>query len=387
MSITFEVIDTVCTTADQSFFVPNVVLTTQSTTQYETLFGYNEFGTPSSPPKKYRKVTVSGYSKRIAFTAEQTPRQCAGGKYVWSGVGEYDLKGNIIQRYRKDFYAQCAKQFWPNEGLQTLPGEVNTSVINAQLVAFCWPDMHQSCAMCDPDETNWPFLGNQAVGNLLIDFAGFRTLPSDVITTNTVSSVGVIHNDITNILTGQPFTWEIFGGVLDSYIVQVGSTTYTARPVITDPPQLVFPAVALSSPSMDSFTFVVQQYVNYTDSSFHSAILSEEYTDADAQANPTTVLGTSATAQTLPRTTGFTTINTSVVFTLLCANLISGRNYTVTVDFWERATVPIGPPFSQHTPKTYNFTASGSTNTIVDTVPTPVGGHTITVQKPIIAFS
>jgi hypothetical protein len=383
MSITFEVIDTVCTTADQSFFVPNVVLSAQSTTQYATLFGYNEFGTPSIPPKKYRKVTISGSSKRIAFTAEQTPRQCAGGKYVWNGIGEYDLKGNLIQKYTKTFIVQCSKQFWPQEGPALLSGETNTSPINPHFVAFCWPDMFQSCAVCNPDELTWTSLGNQATGSLFVDLSGFRVLPSDPVVTKTTYSVGVVNYGITHIITGQTFTAEVFGGVSSNYQVIVGSQVYDARPVVTDPPTLIFPAVALSNGG----TFQIAQYVNFTDSTFLSAILSEEYTDADAQANPTTVLGTSPTAQTLPRTTGFTTINTSVVFKLLCGNLISGRNYTVTVDFWERATVPIGPPFSQHTPKTYNFTASGSTNTIVDTVPTPVGGHTITVQKPIIAFS
>lgn len=376
MSITFEVIDLNCQAADQSFFVPIVQLTAKSTTLYATLYGYSEFVNPSIPPKKYRKVTVTGFSKRVGFTAEQTPRQCAGGKYIWSGFGEVDFKGNQIQQYAKNFYTECPKQFWPEEGLISLPGAVNTSVILPEFVAFCWTDWSSSCSSCDHDENNWIFIGNQAVGSIVFDFAGFYTLPVDVVSTQTTISVNVVHNEVTAILTGQPFNWELFGTSLDNYPVTVGSRTYDGRALITDPPNLVFPAVGLSD---DGVHFHIAQYINFTDTSNHSAVLSEEYTDADALANATVVQGNGRTAQNIPRTTGFTSVTTNVVFTLNCSDLIVGRDYLVKVDLWNQTT-------NIHTTKSYGFTASQTTHSIVDIIPTPAAGHSITVQNPKIAF-
>lgn len=380
MSITFEVIDVSCQQSDNSFFVPVVTISTKSTTKYATLYGYNEFGTPSTPPKKYMRVDVSGFSERIAFTAERTPRQCAGAKYVWSGHGEYDFKGNIISKYRKDFYAQCAKQFWPVEGLLSLPGEVQTSPLLATFVGFCWPNWPSSCPTCDPNEANWSFLGNQATGSPIIDFQGFYALAADVATTPTTTSINVVHNEITNILTGQPYSWVLAGTQADNYAVVVGSKTYDGRELVTDPPNLVFPAVGLTD---TGDFFHVAQYIVFTDTSNQSMVLSQEYTDADALTNATVVLGTGSTAATLPRTTGFTSVFTTVDYTLNFSNLRSGNNYEATVDLWEQQP---GSVFSVHTKKTYNFTASDVTYQLTDSVPVPASGRTITVRQPTVSI-
>lgn len=379
MSIVFEVIDLSCQSLDDSFFTPNIKLSTKATTHYATLYGYSEFGTPSTPPKKYRKITVSGFSKRVGFTAEQVPRQCAGGKYIWSGVGEVDMKGNVISTYRKDFFAECPKQFWPEEGILSLPGEVQTSPILAKFVAFCWSGMAESCPSCNHDESTWAFLGNQAINSPVIDFSGFYALAGDVVTTPTSTSINVVHNEITNILTGQPYDWVLFGTSLDNYPINVGSRTYDGRALVTNPPNLVFPAVGASD---DGVNFHIAQYIVFTDTSNHSMVLSEEYTDADALANATVVTSTGATAQNLPRTTGFTSVTTGVVYTLTCGNLMKDRNYLVTVDLWEQ-----GPSVNTHTTKSYPFTADDTTHTIIDAIPTPVAGHTITVSKPAVNFA
>jgi hypothetical protein len=89
-----------------------------------------------------------------------------------------------------------------------------------------------------------------------------------------------------------------------------------------------------------------------------------------------------------PRTTGFTSTSTSVAYTLALSNLVSGKDYTVTVDLWEQSDSEFEQPgFNEHTTRTYNFTASGATHSIADTVPVPPDYHSITVNKPKVAYA
>lgn len=371
MSITFDVIDTACEQSNQSFFVPQISMSSKSTTQYAVLHGYSEF-IASTPPKKYRKATVSGFAERVGFTMEQTPRQCAGAKYTWSGFGEYDLQGVQTASYSKKLYAQCTNQYWPPTPLQTTPFAIspcpNTTFCN--FVGYCWPDDPNSCPVCDPNIVNWPLIADQTTNVLALDLRAFLIPPNTAVITSTSYAVnGQVLGFCA--IASPPFN-ATFTGI--SYPVTVGADTYQAQAVITDPP-LAFPVVLLNG--------VVGQYINFADASNFSAVLSEEYTDADALANAQVVVGTSTTAQTTPRTTGFTSVYTSVVFTLFMSNLVAGKDYLVQVDLWEK-----GPNnFSTHTPKQYGFTASDTTHTITDVVPTPVDFHTITVQKPLITFA
>ena len=386
MSIVFQVIDLNCQAADRSFFVPAVTLTTKSTTRFATVFGFSEFVNPSSPPKKYRRVAISGFSRRVGFTVEQTPRQCAGAKYVWSGTGVVDLKGNVVQKYSKLFLAQCPKQFWPSEPLQTLPGAVPTGDLLPGFVAFCWPDWASSCGICDPNEPNWPSLGDQALstphGLETIDLKGFLHNASDVTTTQTTFAVNGTFFGITEIAIDTPYSAQVSGTTVNNYPVAVGANTYTGRGTVTNPSPLEFPIIGLKDGGFDPNAnfFQTGAFINFTDTANYSATLSDEYTDAMAAANADVVIGTGSVAQNLPRTTGFTTITTNVVFTLQCTNLIPGTDYTVTVDLWDQ-------PANTHTPKTYNFNADSATHTIIDSVPTPAAGHTIAVSKPVIAFA
>lgn len=382
MSITFEVIDLNCQAEDISFFVPQVQLTGKSTTSFATLYGWSEFGTPSTPPKKYRTITVTGFSLRVGFTAESTPQQCAGAKYVFSGVGQVDLKGHLIQRYNKNFFAQCSKQYWPPEPLQLLPGSIHSDPnFPNTFVGYCWPTDLKSCSTCDPDETDWAFLGNYSSTTQAFDLFGFLSTNTPVVTSTTYAVNDVFHG-ITSVHTDE-FSAVLFGTDSDNYTVTVGSTTYTGRAAVTDPGTINFPAEFLR---LGGGTFLLGQYINFTDTNNFSAVLTDEYTDALALANATVVIGTGKTAQNTPRTTGFTSITTSVVYTLAFDNLLSGQDYTATVDLWDLSEDNFGT-VSVHTLKTYAFTASGATHTIVDVVPTPAAFHTITVQKPTVAFA
>lgn len=374
MSITFEVIDTACEQANQSFFVPQVRLSAKSTTSFATVRGYSEF-VPSHPPKKYRRVDVAGVAERIGFTMEETPRMAAGAMYTWSGFSEINLQGVLTSSYSKKFFAQCPKQYWP-----IVPIQINSfatyptnSLIASRFVGYCWPSDLNSCPVCDPDLINWPLIGDVTSNNLMIDLSAFRTPVNGI----TVTSTSYINSGqfagFTDI--GSPPHTSVLSG--HHWTATVGGISYDAESAFVDP-ELAFPIVYI--------TGIQGAYINFIDANNFSAILSEEYTDAEALANATVVLGTGTTAQTTPRTTGFTSIFTAVVFTLNLSNLIDGKDYVVEVDMWEKGVGPTGP-ISTHTPKQYGFTATGDTHTITDVVATPTANRTITVQKPTITFA
>ena len=371
MNIVFEVIDQTCEAADRSFFVPQIQLTGKSTTSFAKVLGYSEF-VPSTPPKKYRKITVSGVSQRIGFTAEETARQCAGAQFVWSGVGEIDLQGNQLSKYSKKFFAQCAKQFWPT--VPVLQNSFSQSpcvqIPFCTFVGYCWQPDPNSCSVCDPNIINWPFIADQATNDPAVDLVGFRHPVGSIAATGTTFSSTGQFFAFTEIAVDQSFTPSLTG---HHYNITVGAQTFPAESVLTNPPNLVFPVVSIGG--------VIAQYINFVDANNFSAVLSEEYTDADALANATVVTGTGTVAQNLPRTTGFTSVTTSVVFTLKCSNLISGENYVATVDFWDTTA-------NTTTTKQYPFTADNTgTNTIIDVIPTPAAGHTTQVKNPKIAFA
>lgn len=371
MSITFSVIDLNCEALDRSFFVPNIVLKCKSTTTIATLLGYSEF-LPSTPPKKYKKVVFNGTSSRVGFTGENPPRQCGGAKYVYSGTGEIDSKGNQLTNYAKDFFAQCAKQYWPLEPLQNNPDAINTGGSIPRFVSFCWPTDPNSCSTCDPDPNNWPFVANQSTNNPSVDLAAFIHNVNSPVITSTSFSVNDVFHAFTSIDVNVPFTFTSSGS---TYTVTVGSHSYPAESVFTIPPTLNFPAELISG--------IIGEYIIFTDTNNYSAVLSNEYTDAEALANAKVITGTGATAQNFPRGNTFVSRTTSVVFDLVCGNLISGSDYLVTIDLWDQ---DINSTSNTHTTKSYGFTANSTSHTIVDIIPTPAAGHVITVQNPKIAF-
>lgn len=370
MSITFQVIDVTCEAADASFFVPQIQLSCVSTTKFATVYGYSEFGnTVSSPPKKYKTITFSGFSERVGFTAEPTPRQCAGAKYIYSGVGQVDSKGNVTSKWSKNFYAQCAKQFWPFEPLQTVPGAIQTT--ENKLVGYCWPSDPNSCSTCDPNDAHWPLLSNQYTGNQFVDLVGFMHNVNDPVVTKTSWSLNDVFYGLTSIAENAPYTFTPD----TSYTVTVGPKSYPAQTAFTDPSTLVFPVVLING--------IAGEYVVFTDTNNYSAVLSNEYTDAEALANATVVTGTGCTAANLPRTTGFTSIFTDVAFSLKFTNLQNGTNYEATVQLLEQKP---GNIYINVSTRTYDFTATGPTHQIDDTLPTPDPGKTITVRQPKVSI-
>ena len=375
MSITFQVIDLNCEVADQSFFIPIVTLSTKSTSTFASVKGWNEF-VPSSPPKRYKKVTLAGSSKRIGFTAEATPRQCAGAKFVFSGVGQIDNTGKLINNYSKDFYAQCGKAYWPPEpSVQDNPAATTTNDFGSifpVFIGYCWPDDTLSCPVCPPNEADWSFINDYAKNNtqpnlLGVDLQAFHHTPGSVVLTNTTFSISDSFSGLTS---------------LGNFVDPAFPNQVPLPPLPSGFPQETLDAQGNLLPDI-GFGGFIGGYIRWTNYNFYSAVLSDEYTDTEAAANATVVIGTGNTAQTFPRSTGFTSVTTSVVFTVHASNLVVGKDYVITVDFWEQ-----GPNFlNEHTTMEYPFTAIDVTYDLTDVVPTPAIDHTITVQKPTIAFA
>lgn len=327
-TIQFQVIDTECEAADQSFFPPKIVLTTRSTTRIATVLGYPEY-IPSTPPKRYKTLTWSG-------TSEQTAHELASGqsvadaKIVYSGASVIDSGGHQVSTYAKDLFTPCpTSDFTPAFVI---------SVVIPTLIGYCWPADPKTCPVCasPPD-----FKANIAANMIFDEPTGllgvgnaFHTLTATSLTNNT--SIGIV----TALADAGP-----------------GGTTGVPHSIFN---------------SISAAWVQLQATHNY------SAALTDEYTDAEALTHAQVVVSNGATAENIPRTTGFVSRFTNVVFTLSMSNLINGQSYLVTVNFRDQ---------NFHvTQKQYGVVANGTTATLVDIIPTPPAGGSITVFGPSITF-
>lgn len=306
-------------------------MTTRSTTKIATVLGFPEY-IPSTPPKKYKKLTWSGTSEQTSFALDAGD-QISDAIYVYSGTSEIDTHGAFISKYRKDYYTPCVdSNFSP---AVTPPADT----VIPQLKGYCWETDPLSCPTCVyPPEFQSDQSGNNIHDEpfgLLGVGTGFHTLTATTLTN--ISHQGVviaIETSGPGAATGVPQT------------VQNG---------------------------------VLACWLNLSADHNYQAVLTDEYTDAEALANALTVVSNGATAENQPRTTGFVSRFTTVTFALNLSNLISGKSYVITVQFRNQSFVV--------TTKTYTLTATASTAVINDSVPTPVAGGTMTVYSPAINFA
>lgn len=329
--IVFDVIDTTCQSADNSFFPPRVSMVTHSVTKIATVLGYPEY-IASSPPKKYKRLTWSGTSEQQAFAVGSGDR-LAHALYVYSGFGEIDTYGNQTSNYRKDYYTPCPTSNFqpsvisiPNFGLLSLRG-------------YCWPADPNTCPVCSEPPA---FKQNEATNNIF-------DVPTQILGNESIFSV----RTSTSLTNNQP-TGEVIA-------IQVNG-----------------PGGAQNVPETDlnglfGCWLLIQASNNY------SAVLSDEYTDAEALDRAQVINSNGSTAENLPRTTGFVSRFTSVNFDLNFANLVPGGNYSATVNFWDMV--------GTQTTKAYGFTAKATTHVIHDSVPTPSVGHRVVVRNPTVTFA
>lgn len=321
-NLVFDVIDTACEAADQTFFPPKAALSTRSTTVISTILGYSEY-IASIPPKKYKTLTWAGTSEQTALTFN-TGQKVADAKYVYGGVGQIDSHGNQISNYTKDFYVPCpTSNFVPllNGFIPSLQG-------------YCWPGDPLTCPVCqDPPVLKGNVSGNntfdEPIGLLGVG-PGFRT-----ITPTSLSNVG-IQGVVTFIEPPATAPTAFVNGLIAPWIILTANHNYTAT-------------------------------------------LTDEYTDAEALANAQVIVSNGATAQNFQRTTGFVTQTTTVIYTISLSNLISGQNYLVTARFRTDKFV--------QSVKTYPVLATSSTAVIVDSIPLPPAGSSLTIYQVTAAFA
>lgn len=379
-SIRFEMIDTDCTTADKNFFPPHVAMATVATTRVATVIGYSAFSPiPPNfqgawdflvdyvtndtviengiyyraiadsggafpplwpnywevlPPKKYKKLTWSGTSEQTAACLgalggiDYSGYNCARAKYEWIGSAEIDVHGHQLSLYQKLFYQACPTATdWPRNIV--LP---NTTHLY-HLKGYCWPTDPDSCSTCeDPPE-----LTGDVQSNSTIDTSDFAS-----------------NNDPANVIDQTHFGSHSTAGGL---VLLEGTSN--------------FPVAHIND--------VSGSWVMVHATHDYDGLLENEYTDLEAYNNAVVFSNSGNTAENTPRTTGYVSRFTSVLFTLAFSNLIAGEDYTARVRFWNTKT-------GASTFRTYTFTAGSSTHLIADTVPTPNPGQPLQVRDPSVAF-
>lgn len=357
-SLTFDVVDTTCEQVDASFFPPIVALTTKSVTTIATLLGYSEW-VPSSPPKKYKTITWSGSSEQVSFLvggvsfAIDYTAMVSDIKYVWSGAGQIDGSGNQISNYRRDQYQACpASTFSPNFDTNITPvAQVQT------LRGYCWPADPNSCPTCD-----YPAFSPTSLSGFSPDWNSFTP--------------GFVRNVARDSINDLPL--DLVGG----------ANTTTTPTTLTNIQQINFPLVIVQSGGINGTTNLpptifginglngpwIGLFVNHN----FSAVLTDEYTDAEALSHAQVITSNGATAQNLPRTTGFVNRTTSVNYTLKLSNLIIGRNYLVTVNFRNQNFVKSSVQFG--------ITANATSQSITSAIPQPPAGGQLTVISATAAF-
>lgn len=368
MSSTFtvSVLDLACQAAEQVKIQPSVALVTQSQTKIATVLGFPENQPISTPPKKYHTLTASGTStwRGNVFVYDPASSQiwnipwrrspsntinttlpgdlganCGGAQYQFTGSGNIDTNGNRTSYYDNQRFSQCPTGTPPigfDWRFQLPPADLTGINFIAEFIGYCWTPDPASCGTCNVS----PLLPDIDLGESNTVFQFGTPLEQPVVTPTSITD----------------------------------NSTTQAAVVIQPPANAAFPFLSFSDPPIPP-----QNWIIITLTQAYSFVLSNEYTDAEALGNAEVIDGNGATAQNMPRTTGFVSQFTTVVFELNCTNLIPGQNYLVSVNLYNTAN---GLSVSH-----YPFTAVAPTQLISDAIPTPPAGSTTTVRNPTIAFA
>lgn len=352
-NIVFTVADTSCESVDKSFFPPRISMSSTSVTTIATVLGFDEMpGFTSLPPKKYHTVSWNGHSEHQLFKGAQ---QIAGARFDYSGASTIDAKGHYTSFYSKMYSAMCnalTRDYVTN----ALPGVFGGSE-PFFFKGWLGPTGFEKCT---PPGLPYTVFNDQAArqGPMATrdssDLWGTKSVEAD--SAAKVSNFKYIDSTHGSCLESSPSPPTL--GIVSYFNPLVGSFV---SPDNTNEGTVWF------------FGFVAWDHD-------YSATLSNEYTDAEAAANAQVFSGNGTTAENLPRTTGFTNRSTSVGFSLSISNLIIGTSYLASVELWDSKS-------GTTSVVQYPFTATASTKTINDTVPTPAPLKTLTVRNPRVAFA
>lgn len=425
-AFTVTAIDLACQAVDRTFFAPRVGLTGRSTHTTATILGYSEY-IASTPPKKYKKLTVSGTHEQIGHVCSNltSPLVCSGAltqvsgaRYEFSGANEINDLGQQVSSYQQLLYAQCFPNpdAWGTSWPAVIAGFPDFTIIT--LVGYCWPSDPRSCPTC---ETDFTLLGDIS-NNTRFPVNDFVPVPG-VTTATSITSAGTEKRSVVldprvsgfpqpNFSTGFNVVGSAPSGpVVGSTTVLGGvvGTAFGGGLVFSGPSPVSLPAINTGSNIVALIGSSGSEQVNFqydlggslsalvfgsviaiesgiplsiamvTSTANFSAVLSDEYTDAIALANAVRFNSNGLVAESRPRTTGFISKWVTVVFTLALTNLVIGETYVATVDL-------VNDNFTKVT-RTYAFIAEANTKVVSDTVPVPAGGKTIAVKNPQVRFA
>ena len=374
-TITFDVIDTSCQQADQSFFPPSITLTGKSTTQIATVLGWSEFpGFVSSPPKKFKTVSWAGSSEQQLWYQGV---QIGGARYDFGGIDQIDELGNITNNHTKILSVMCnGAQNRANIVGGVYPQNTNYNLAAAFIGYFgtnstFYPNLFGPTELCSSGSIPYEGIGDQAAQSPfsfpMADLFGLWGSGSQggqnsfmgqaVVTVQSNTNAASNDNGTSNV-TINPYAIPLLppGIILEQFPALETPQGFVPRP-----------------PDWGAGAQVV-----FTNA--FSAALQDEYTDAEALAHAVVIQGNGTTAQNGMRTTGFVSQFTNVVYTLSIKNLIVGQSYIASVDLADLTSGTV-------TTVTSPFTATSATNTIIAPIPTPAIGHTVQVRNARIAFA
>jgi hypothetical protein len=401
--VEFRLIDLACEAAVQTVYPPQVSMTSKSTTQIATVRGWSEFpGFESSPPKKFKTVSWSGSSEQQLWLSGV---QIGGAKLDWIGIDQIDSAGNITDKHQKLVSLMCDGD---NNRSVIIGDTPNSAVIpsspsNGYAAFFLGydgtasvsvPNLVGPTQLCPTPNSPYLSVGDAAITSPfnspqmdlyglwgsdnytgIRDFIGTALISFDSNTTASSSDSGTDSVEMSpyvptliNPSAGTTIPNVTMPGGLQTVIGTVGAFLQQFSFIQTASGRVPRPA-----------DWTVTAQVIFTNS--YSAMLLNEYTDAEALTNARVITGNGSVAQNFPRTTGFVSTFTNVVFTLNAINLVENQNYLVSVDFFDLTS-------GTNTTKQYGFVGDATTkHTITDVIPTPVAGHSVQVRNPRIAFS
>lgn len=374
-SITFQVADSACEAINRTFFTPRVRLTGSSVTTIATVKGFSEFFPfISSPPKKYMVRTYStSMTGNDASGSPAVPNEAASAYFrAFRGLGPtiFDLA---------TWYVTATGHDEINAAGQTI------SNASLQLYTSCPGGTFAPVAISPTDPPyqyiirGWCFPYYQCnIGGQPVDCAA-EGLPAPSIICSSCSVPPV------------PVPGANLLGFLGNG--NLSTAPYNGRPVFTSSTH--GESAKDGSDTLGIFgelTYIPTQhnlgFPTITDGSFFGEMfyksawavdLSQEYTDQLALDNATVYHSNGLAAQNLPRTTGFVSTYTTVVFTLRFSELLEGEDYVATVFFLDND--------GSVTTRVYAFQATGTTHVITDSPPNPQNGHTIVTRNARVDYA
>ncbi len=356
-AIQFQVIDTICEAANQSYFTPMVSVSATSLTTLRTRRGYAEY-MAGGTGDLYKKVTYSGYARQTTYTRPSPSGgvgedYCGGAQYIYSGSSEIDVFGNFISSHRKDLFVACPTS--PEFSCRDIFGDPEATI--SKLLGYCWPADPQSCDTCSDDESEWTFKRDDATHNP-VDY------PYNIVNSRQATSIS-------------PTSYSRVSSSGTSVAFHSCYLGYLEQPLQPNP--INFPSSTLSA--VPAYYVDPRTDINYT------ATLSEPFTAQDAIDGQLQYYSNGRTSENKPDSVVWTydyinniqSRTTSVDFVLNCTNLVDTESYTVRYELWRSD--------GQKTQTTVVFTASGTSHTITGSLPTPPSGYTITLKNVTIGFT